>query len=290
MQRYQECTWRLSSAMASSAVYLVSLFLLPAMQHTAIAQNAGMAADGSLSVTSGRPLADMVNKVQQLYVLPIDFEEAPYESPLDLKTVRVVQPDRSTKTFLALPITGFNVTLAQPLPSLYAAIQSVLSSYTSANLPGVYTIVQAGDRLGVIPQQVRAARGGMSNVTPVMGAPVEFSMAPRTVADTLQLVAQSISSATGAKVVVLNTPFHLTDMVTMNATGQPAREVIASMGNILGVPMSSQCLFDATEKTYYLNVQSIFAPDPAGVQYVPGRRAPVPSVGSANPELFTKEK
>ncbi len=108
----------------------------------------------------------------------------------------------------------------------------MLGSYASANLPGVYTIIQAGDRLSVVPQQVRAARGGVRNVTPVMSAPVEFPMALRTVADTLQLVAQSISSATGAKVILLNTPFHLTDTVTMNATGQSAREVIASLGSI----------------------------------------------------------
>lgn len=154
---------------------------------------------------------------------------------------------------------------------------------------GVYTIVQAGNQLSVVPRRVRAASGGMSNVTPVMSAPVEFPMATRTVTDTLQLITQRISSATGAKVILLNTPFHLTDTVTMNATGQPAREAIASLGNIFGVPMSSQCLFDATDKTYYLNVQSIFAPNPAGLPQVPGPRTPVPGVGPASTKFFTKE-
>src|SRR5665213_1448167 len=111
MNRHQKYTWALLSAGASSAVYPGLLFLLPAMQQAAIAQSTGTAANGSLSVTSGRPLADMLDKVQHLFVLPVDFEEAPYESPLDLKTIPVVQSDGSTKTFLALPVKGFNVTL-----------------------------------------------------------------------------------------------------------------------------------------------------------------------------------
>ncbi len=102
-------------------------------------------------------------------------------------------------------------------------------------------------------------------VKPVMSAPVQFPSATRSVVETLQLVAQSVSSQTGAKVVLLNLPFHLTDTVTMAAPGEPAREAIGSPGKIFGVAFASQCLYDATDKTYYLNVNSIFPGNPAGV-------------------------
>ncbi len=275
---------------ATLFVLCPSLILLLGTQKAVVAQTTEPATAGSLSVSSGRPLAEMLDKIQHLYVVPVNFEEAPYESPLDLKTVPVAQDNGSTTGFRTVPITGFSVTLGQPQPSIYNAIQSVLSSYAHANLPGVYTIVQDQDQLSVVPQRVRAASGSMLNVTPVMSAAVQFPMATRTVVDTLELVVQNIFTATGAKVILLNTPFHLTDTVTMSATGQPAREVIANLGKIFGVPMSSQCVFDATDKTYYLNIRSIFAPNPAGVPQVSKPRAPIaPGSSTPNPKLFTKQ-
>jgi hypothetical protein len=233
----------------------------------------------------------MLDKVQHLYLMPISFEEVPYQSSVDLKSLAVKQIDGSTKMFLEPRIVDFSVKFEQAPDFAYAAAQSVVSQYASAGLPGVYNVVQAGDQVTVVPYQVRSATGGMLNVTPLMSPPIEFPLATRTVIDTLQLVTQSISSQTGAKVVLLNVPFQITDTVTMSATGEAARDVIAHLGAIFGVPASSQCLYDATLKTYFLNLEGVFPPNPPGVPAVPGLRIPFPGPGSHSPDtvVFTKQ-
>jgi hypothetical protein len=184
---------------------------------------------------------------------------------------------------LATRIVGFTVTLSQSDPTVYDATQSVLARYNSAGLPGIYSVIQNGDRVSVVPQRVRASAGEMVKVKPVMSAPVQFRSATRSVVETLQLLAKSVSSQTGAKVVLLNVPFHLTDTVTMSAVGEPAREVIESLGKIFGVALSSQCLYGATDKTYYLNASSIFPGNPAGVPPEPGPSHSRPHLNVTNP-------
>jgi hypothetical protein len=245
---------------------VMALLLAPSAGHAQIASTGST----TLTVKSGRPLADMLDKLQQVYVVPIDFEEVPYESVADLKTLSVTQGDGSIRTFLATPIVDFDVTLGQPESSAFGATQTVLGKYAGAGLPGFYTVIQGSDRVDVIPSQVLASAGGLRNVTPVMSSPVQFPLATRGVIETLRLVAQSISSGNAVKVILLNAPFSLTDTVTMGATGEAARDVIANLGNTFGVPMSSQCLYDATDKTYYLNVHAVFRPNPAGVAPIRG--------------------
>jgi hypothetical protein len=253
-------------------------------------QGGGDSGIASLSVHSSRPLAEMLDKVQHLYLLPISFEEVPYQSSDDLKSLAVKQIDGSTKMFLEPLIVDFSVTFEQAPASAYAAAQSVVSHYASAGLPGIYNLVQAGDQVTGVPYQVRSSTGGMLNVTPLMSSSVKFPLATHSVIDTLQLVTQSISSQTGAKVVLLNVPFQITDTVTMSATGEAARDVIAHLGKIFGLPASSQCLYEATLKTYFLNVENIFPPNPPGVPAVPGLRIPFPGPGFRSPDtmVFTK--
>ena len=82
---------------------VTALLLAPSVGHAQIANTEST----TLSVRSGRPLADMLDKLQQVYVVPIDFEEVAYESVTDLKTLSVRQSDGSIKTFLATPIVDF---------------------------------------------------------------------------------------------------------------------------------------------------------------------------------------
>jgi len=221
----------------------------------------------------------MLDKVQHLYVVPISFEEAPYESAVDLKSIPILQSNGTTVTFLTPPMVDFGVTLGPAGSHAYSLAQSVVNSYVDAGLPGIYSVIQSAAGVSVIPQQVRSPSGAMRAVRPVMSSPVRFPLETRGAVETLQLVAQLISSQTGASVIVLNTPFHLTDTLTMGATGETARDLVAQLGSTLGVPMSSQCLYEATDKTYYRNVESIFVPNPAGVpaSSVRGFRTPLPA-------------
>jgi hypothetical protein len=243
--------------------------------------------DGStiVSVNSGRPLAEVLDAVQQKFLVPITFEEAPFESDADLKAIPIKQLDGSIYTFRELPVVDFRVSLSTGETAVVAT-QSVLTAYASQGFPGVYDMIQEGDRIRVISKQVRAAAGNMRNVTPVMDYPVTFPLASRGSVETLQLLASIISKESGVHVEPLNVPFHFSDTITMSAGGESAREVIEHMGEILHVPFSFQCLYEPTTKTYYLNVKSVFVPNPSGVPARHGYVRQLPASGPANSPWF----
>lgn len=134
----------------------------------------------------------------------------------------------------------------------------------------------------------------MRELWPAMDASVEFPLATRSAVDTFELIAESISSHSGKKVVLGQIPFFLTDTVTMGASGEPARDLIAKLGGSFRLVFSSECLYEASFRTYWLNVHSIFAPNPRGVPasemspFIPPGRRPTPSA-SGNTPLYTHQ-
>jgi hypothetical protein len=114
-------------------------------------------------------------------------------------------------------------------------------------------------------KEVLGSAGNVLIVKPVMDSLVSFSMATRGSVETLKLIASIISKESGVTVETLNVPFHLDATITMGAEGEPARDVIKRMGKMVQVPLSFQCLYSPTTKTYSLNVRSVGAPNPPGV-------------------------
>ena len=235
----------------------------------------------------GRGLAYVLDRLQGLYLTRVTYEEVPFENPAELISATVVYNGISTAV-LANPVINFSVTLGPSDSSAYAAAQSVMVAYGSASMPGTYTVVQATGRVDVIPARVLGVSGAIRDVAPVMSRPVTFPVATRTVADTVQLIVDGLSASSGFRVVLLDAP-HL-EAVSLGAAGEAARDVIGKMASTLGLPITFQCLYDAGDKTYYLNVK-IVAPAPvAGGPALHGYIKPLPRVGPANSPFFTKDK
>jgi hypothetical protein len=272
---------------AAAGILLVSAWL----SQVVLGQTATMTPIGdhltAVSVNSSRPLAEVLEALQQKYLVPMTFEEAPFESEVELRAVPIRQLNGSVFTFRELPVVDFNIKLNDDDTAI-AAAQSALSAYTGQSFPGVYDMIQEGDRIRVFPKQVRAQAGSLRDIKPVMDYPVTFPIATRGSVETLQLLASIISRESGAHVEPLNVPFHLGDTITMGADGESARDVIKHMGEIFHVPFSFQCLYEPTSKTYYLNVKGVFAPNPAGVAARHGLARPAPSAGPASSPWFTK--
>jgi len=222
----------------------------------------------TIRADSGRPLAAVLDGVQRLFLSPVTFEEAPYESTEDLVQIPVVTGG-GLKIERSLRSTApFSVTLGATDTTPNLAVQSVLYAYTNAGLPGVYSPAVRGGTVDVHPVQVRGTDGSMKDITPVMSQPVTFPTATRLGRDTLQLIASQIGVQSGVEVIVLNVPFWPADTLTVGAAGEPARDVISDIGAQIGRPISFQCLWEPNEKRYYLNVTIVAAPVP------PGRPAP----------------
>ena len=267
------------------ALLSASFTSVPARGQTAASSEAS-AGLTKISVHDERPLAEALDQLQQKFLTPIVFEEAPFESDNDLRTIPVKQTDGSNYLFRELPFVDFTVTLGVGETTAMAATQTSLASYANAGLPGTYDAVQEDGWVRVFPTQVRSTQGVSKPVSPVMSYPVNFPLQTRGAVETLQLLAKIISQESGASVEILNVPYHVSDTISIGAAGESAAKVVAHMGAIAGVPFSFQCLYDATLKTYFLNVKSVFTPNPPGKwhQQPPAQ----PRVGPADSRWFTK--
>lgn len=212
---------------------------------SANAQNAPFTGEPTtLTVHTGRPLAEMLNRVRALFLTPVNYEEVPHESSACLKSTTITKRS-GAQVLLAPAVAGFSVTLGKADSSAYLAAQSVLNAYKSAGLPGDYEVVQRAKSVDVVPVHVLAASGTMRAVAPVMSRPVTIPFATRRVFDVLQLLVDNISKESGAKVLWLNFPFAYSDTIDFGAAGESAWDVIANLGAKVNRPISFQCLYDA---------------------------------------------
>lgn len=233
-------------------------------------------------------LADILNRVQHIFLTPITFEEAPFENQAQLRSIVLVH-NGVPQIRIVNPITDFSVTLNASVTAPLLAAQSVLAAYVGAGRPGIYSAVVLNDRVDVIPAQVLGVDGAMRNVTPIMSEPVTFPIATRSIAETLQLVADDVSLESGFKVILLNFPGSPLDTLELGSSGLPARDVIAEIGTMLNRPVSFQCLYDPGSKTYYLSVIAV-VPDPVpGGPAQHGTIKPTPTVGPPNSPFFIKK-
>ena len=253
---------------------ICSKFVLP---HAAMGQTPSEPA--TITAGAGRPLANVLDQLQHLFLQPICYEEAPFESPADVKSAAVASS--------IAPNVALRVTLGATDVNPYFASSTALSAYRNAGLPGVYNAVQNNGWVAVVPSQVSGTDGNLRSVVPVMSSKATFPAVSCRGVDTLQLVVDAMSQASGSKVLLLNQPFWPNDMVTVSASGEQAGDVIQKIGSIIGRPVSYQCLYDASSQAYYLNV-IIVSPPPVPGSTVRPRPLPLPLLGPPNSPWFAK--
>jgi hypothetical protein len=242
----------------------------------------------TLTSQGAHGLAGVLSRIQHLFLTPITFEEVPYQNAAELGSVTILR-NGSSQVRVVNPVTDFSVTLGQSDSSSNAAAQSALSAYKAANRPGFYAVIPLNGRVDVIPTQVLGSNGSIQTMTPVMSQPVSFPLATRTIADTLQLLVDDVSRASGSKVILLDAPGLALQTVDLSASGQPARDLIANLGKALNSPVSFQCLYDAGAATYYLNVMAVAADPVAGGPGKHGTIKPLPTVGPSDSPFFIKK-
>ncbi len=243
---------------------------------------------GTYSVSqTGRPLAEILLQLQQAFLSPINYEEVPYESPLELKTV-TIPTLHGPKQLMFTPKTNFSATLSQDESTPYLALHSVLSRYKTAGLYAAdgYQIVQQANRIDVLPSQVLGANASLHKVIPVTSYPVTFPLSERTVEETLTLLFQQVSNMSRKKVILMSDPFVTSNTkITVGAIAELPGDVLAKIGDSVGATLSYQCLFDASDSAYYINIYPVAA-SVTGSLY----NNPAPGTAqSARSVFFTKD-
>jgi len=89
-------------------------------------------------------------------------------------------------------------------------------------------------------------------------------------------------------VLLLSAPFWEKQTIELAAAAEPAADVISDIGNAFKVPLSFRCLYDVTNKTYYLSVQAVTAPNPPGGPAKHGPVMQLPQTSGPNSPYFIK--
>ncbi len=233
----------------------------------------------TIEVSGARPLAAALDRVQELFRVPISYEEVAYENPADLtRTTPTSHPGLKPRTIarggplsVTLQPSGTNREA-----NAYLAVQAVLAAYANDKLPGTYKAIQKSGGVEVIPVQVLGATGATRDVAPIMSRPVAFPYADRLVLETLRLIVDSAAKVAGMRVKMLNVPFDESRRVALAATGQAASAELANLlAKVGGAPKSYQLLYEPNELAYYFNLTPVPASTPpAGAIPPTPRRGP----------------
>jgi hypothetical protein len=234
----------------------------------------------------GKALSEILDQIQIAYKTPIDFEEAPLQNHDDTQIVNVagLQAKRvSRASDLSVVITSLD-------SSPYLAVQSAIAAYIQAGYPGVYGIYQRDNRLDVLPISVKNANGTVVNINPIMETPITFPWARRTVADTVETIANLASEKSGYRILLISTPALAMQTVELGADSQSVGDVIQKFATLLNDTFSIRLHYSVDEGVYSMDFRRTTAPDTAGKPWVPTPPNHPSKVGPSSSPFFKKNK
>lgn len=238
----------------------------------------------TITVTSGRPVADAARKLEVLYNWAITYEDPPYTYEGDLADANAPQrraareAGRPEGHVLMTPRdVSFSFTLEdgphapedRPRPTTRApelptraAILTMLRSY-SASLGGeeTFTLTDSNGLFHIIPTQVRNAAGVFEKFTPLLDRTVIIPPGRRSGEDLVRQICQSLSEQSGVEVSPGAGPSNqLVQHLTSISSGpnETARSLLSRLFAELRLPASWKLSY--SPGLYVLNVHLVNVP------------------------------
>jgi len=259
-------TWRLKT---------VSLLLLTS--------SISFAQGSVISVNEPRPLAKAAELLERKYGVRIAYEDATYAYGGDLvdktdqkykqthPSAKVLIPKTGALT-IVLPVglaasEGLGAT-ANPAPTIQTAIETHMAN----GYPGEFKLISTvnGDAFDIVPTGVRSAAGVVVADRSPLETLISFPNIQRNAMDTLKLICNNVSIATGKTITLGMLPKDLSQQqIQMGTNAEPARDVLARLfdgrtwadsHNIAKIPkLSWALLYGPDLEIYGLNVRIVMA-------------------------------
>lgn len=289
-------TWTILTALAA---------LLLVIQALAVAQSTTT----TVSVDSARPMGDAAIEIERISGTPVNYEDVrcdfpgdqvditkgnvtPAQEQLALQNgfgpVKLIAPRGGP---LSVAVAVDPSTLRLPDANATAsALNDIISIYNSSGtLSGRFQVDSYSGEFFLEPVEVRDVSGNAVAIQPVLSTPITLPLAKRNAYQTLDLILQTVSTASGFKIGIGGVPMNMLALgqVTIGADNEPASHVLARfMNSLLGyasvLPASSpalsyRVLYDVQLKYYMFNLHQAV---PLAVRYAPPpATAPAPGVG-----------
>jgi len=257
-----------------------------------LALGTSLASGQTLTVNDPRPMMAMVDKLQDIVNVPINYEDPRFENPGDVQDVtdtvvknraqfsgRVLIPKGGQLT-VTVPNSAAGIT-AGDLLSIFPMVQT---AHAENAYPGTFQLANRNGSWYVEPTALRGLSGTTKAVGSVMATKIRFALRQQSAAEALQLILSQVSQAIGVKIGIGSVPFSaLANTISLGADDEPASAVLARLFGQLhpGDPLASESprwayrlLFDPGLRYYMFNTSPVTTDAPVKT---PAASLPQPS-------------
>jgi hypothetical protein len=228
----------------------------PYLKHAVISETGGMThIDGN----SPRPLAQILDALQQKHGWVVDYEDPRFISKLDLMEDPESRASSSAPTYL--PGGGrFSVEFPASAQEEETILRRVVDAYNLSDNPGRFELRKGTqDILLVVGTQARDLQGRLSHQRPVFDVSITMAKQKRTASDTIKLICRKIAEQSRITVRVGVTPRNVLahTEVTVGGSKIAARELLLQTLTLTRRGLYWRLLFDPSTKVYFLDIHLI---------------------------------
>lgn len=234
----------------------------------AVALQALTAPTSSKTVTvpakTGRPVAEAIDLLQQVYGLPVNYEDLPYAYAADLHDVtEQYRLDPGATNRLIMPRgRPFSFSYADPpVPEPLAALRTAIGDVIlrdAATTGFTRFVLRETNGLAIAPVRVRDGSGRPTSVRAVLSTPITLAANGRTIDEVLDEIVALVTANSGQQ-VTLGSHSHLLGQHTSRvaAMNEPADALLSRVFSELPVRLVWRVLYDPANREYALNVLSV---------------------------------
>jgi hypothetical protein len=227
----------------------------------------------NLSVTSGRPVAEAAETLEQRHGWAVTYEDPLYVHPSELVDVTLevrrdldkYKPGEAPKVFV--PKGGdvafeYNIEPATKQPADSAVVvQQLLNAYAQTGHPGIFRLDRDGQRIHIIPIASKEKNGVLATHRSAFDAVITLPAQKRDGLQLLDAFCAAVSAATKTPVVVGAVPMtqFYRYQTESGAKNEKARDFLSNELDRMtkDVKLSWQLLYDPVTKKYFLNIHAV---------------------------------
>lgn len=221
-----------SSSPPSLTLLTALLIVCACMSENGMAQTAEELSPQTITVAEYRPVARALQKLEQVYGLPITFEDTqhPHDwaaAPINEKGFHQMHSENLTFTYEA-PLADADLGTRKGLAA--NALGEILKNYNTAHNSEVFTMAESAEGFHVVAHQFTNASGQQERLHPLLDTPISIDSEERTSDQLLGEIAKSINSVprqfAHASIGIFDVKGFTSHRTSITATNEPARDVL----------------------------------------------------------------
>jgi hypothetical protein len=225
----------------------------------------------TITVQSGRPVAEAIQELNKRYGWRITYEDPPYRHYSDISVVTDIHlpatPLQSPSQLEAVQrehhrLVPRRVSLSFTMPSGYPneleTVEALVKSYNASRGGDVFAVVQGAGLLHVVPRQMTGLSGNLEPVKPILDTVITIEPRERTAEALLEEICNKIFIATNTEVDVGNVPTNLLmeTKTSIGGSGKTARSILEQLilETDARLSLSWRLFYGPDDKGYALNI------------------------------------